>query len=104
MTKPLQQSVALKKIIKPIVSEQLWKDYPQLAGIEVNGLQLDSRQIKAGEMFVAYPGHATDGREYIQQAVDSGASVVLFELDGSETILKTLLNDNQQVAASAKTL
>lgn len=104
MTKPLQQSVALKKIIKPIISEQLWKDYPQLAGIEVNGLQLDSRQIKAGEMFVAYPGHATDGREYIQQAVDSGASVVLFELDGSETILKTLLNDNQQVAASAKTL
>lgn len=104
MTKPLQQTAALKKIIKPVVSEQLWKDFPQLASIEVNGLQLDSRQIKAGEMFVAYPGHATDGREYIQQAVDSGASVVLFEQDGSETIFKTLLNDNQQVAASAKTL
>lgn len=104
MTKPLQQTVVLKKIIKPVVSDQLWKDYPHAATIEVSDLQLDSRQVKAGDMFVAYPGHQTDGRNYIEQAVNAGASVVLFEQNDSETILKTLLNDNQQVAASTKTL
>ncbi|MCW9029652.1 MAG: UDP-N-acetylmuramoyl-L-alanyl-D-glutamate--2,6-diaminopimelate ligase [Kangiella sp.] len=104
MTNSPQLKMALKKIIKPLINEQLWKDYPEVATIEVNGIELDSRQVKEGEMFVAYPGYTTDGRSYIEQAVDAGASVILFEKENSETILKTLLNDNQQVTASAKTL
>ncbi|WP_417446905.1 UDP-N-acetylmuramoyl-L-alanyl-D-glutamate--2,6-diaminopimelate ligase [Kangiella sp.] len=104
MTNSLQLTTALKKIIKPVVNEQFWKEYPQVAMTEVSGIQLDSRQVKPGQLFVAYPGHTTDGRQYIKQAVDAGATVVLFEKDDSETILETLLNDNQQVAASAQTL
>lgn len=104
MTNSIQLTTALKKLIKPLVNEQFWKDYPQAAMTEVNGVQLDSRLVKPGQLFVAYPGHANDGRQYIKQAVDAGATVVLFEQNNSETILKTLLNDNQQVAASAQTL
>ncbi len=104
MTNSVQHTINLKKLIKPLVSEQFWAHFPQVATTEVKGLQLDSRQVKSGEIFMAYPGHATDGREYIEQAVEAGATVILLEKKDSETILKTLLNDNQQVTASAKTL
>lgn len=104
MTNSLKHAVSLKRIMKTIVDEQLWKAFPNIGTIEVSGIQLDSRKVKQGDMFIAYPGHTTDGRQYIEQAVNAGATIVLFEKEASETILKTLLNDNQQVTASAKAL
>lgn len=42
----------------------------------------DSRKIQPGDVFLAYPGHACDGRAYIRDAVSRGASAVLWERDG----------------------
>ena len=53
-----------------------------LAELEVNSLTLDSREVKAGGLFVAINGHAVDGRRFIPAAIDAGASVVLAEADG----------------------
>ena len=104
MTNSLQQTISLKKLIKSVVNEQLWQQYPELEEIKVSGLQIDSRQVNDGELFMAYPGHVADGRHFIQQAVEAGAKVVLLEQQDSDLILKNLLNDNQQVTASDKTL
>jgi len=45
--------------------------------IEVNGLTADSRQVKPGMMFAAIPGTALDGRDFIEQAIEKGASAIL---------------------------
>ena len=42
----------------------------------------DSRQVKAGSLFVAYKGDATDGRAYIPQAILNGAAAVMWEEEG----------------------
>lgn len=42
-------------------------------------LYLDSRAVSAGDVFVACPGGAVDGREFIAQAFARGAAVVLCE-------------------------
>jgi murE/murF fusion protein len=42
-------------------------------------LRLDSRDIVAGDIFLACPGMQTDGRDYIEQAVAAGASAVVFQ-------------------------
>ena len=42
----------------------------------------DSRQVKAGSLFVAYKGDATDGRNYIPQAISNGATAVMWEEEG----------------------
>ena len=39
----------------------------------------DSRQVKAGSVFVAYKGEATDGRAFISQAIENGAGAVVWE-------------------------
>ncbi|WP_018609349.1 UDP-N-acetylmuramoyl-L-alanyl-D-glutamate--2,6-diaminopimelate ligase [Uliginosibacterium gangwonense] len=44
----------------------------------------DSRKVEPGDVFLAYPGHASDGRQYIQDAVKRGAAAVLWEREGFE--------------------
>ena len=51
-------------------------------GVIPTGLSADSRQVDAGDVFVAIPGARTDGRDYIQAAVARGAAAVLFEAPG----------------------
>ena len=46
---------------------------------ELQDIQIDSRQIKAGDLFVAVPGLSTDGRDHIEQAIAKGAAAVLAE-------------------------
>ncbi|MGL5288836.1 MAG: Mur ligase domain-containing protein, partial [Aeromonas sp.] len=45
-------------------------------------IQLDSRRVGPGSLFVAIRGHQVDGRRFIQQAVAQGAAAVVFETDG----------------------
>lgn len=44
----------------------------------------DSRQVKKGSVFIAYPGQFADGRDYILQAAKNGAAAVLWEKQGFE--------------------
>jgi UDP-N-acetylmuramoyl-L-alanyl-D-glutamate--2,6-diaminopimelate ligase len=45
----------------------------------ITGLQLDSRKVQPGDLFLALPGEKYDGRQYIKQAVANGASAVIAE-------------------------
>jgi UDP-N-acetylmuramoyl-L-alanyl-D-glutamate--2,6-diaminopimelate ligase len=50
---------------------------------EISGcMTLDSRKVGQGDIFVALPGAQHDGRDYVQQALAQGASLVLAEADG----------------------
>ncbi|MFW5431777.1 MAG: UDP-N-acetylmuramoyl-L-alanyl-D-glutamate--2,6-diaminopimelate ligase [Methylophilaceae bacterium] len=49
-----------------------------------SGLASDSREIKAGSLFLAYPGEKADGRIYIADAIEKGASAILWESDNFE--------------------
>ncbi len=50
-----------------------------LADIEIAGVDIDSRQVAAGHLFVALRGTQTDGHAYIGKAVEQGAAAVLCE-------------------------
>ena len=39
----------------------------------------DSREIKHGDVFVAYPGDSADGRQFIAQAIAQGANAVIWD-------------------------
>ncbi len=50
--------------------------------LQIKRLATDSRCIRRGDTFVAYPGETQDGRRYIAQAIARGASAVLWEKRG----------------------
>jgi UDP-N-acetylmuramoyl-L-alanyl-D-glutamate--2,6-diaminopimelate ligase len=45
------------------------------------GATVSSREVKAGDAFLAYPGAARDGRDFIADAITRGAAVVLIEAE-----------------------
>lgn len=47
--------------------------------IDVTGIQMDSRLVEEGNMFVAVKGTQTDGHAYIEKAIEKGAKVVVCE-------------------------
>ena len=49
------------------------------SGLEVVGLTLDSRQVADGILFVAIQGSAGHGMDYIDAAIASGASAVIYD-------------------------
>jgi UDP-N-acetylmuramoyl-L-alanyl-D-glutamate--2,6-diaminopimelate ligase len=64
----------LFELLRPFLNEM-----PALKDRVVHGLQNDSRLISSGDLFIAYPGAVTDGRKYIQAAINAGAVAILFD-------------------------
>ena len=54
------------------------------SNINITGIECDSRKVKEGYLFLAYPGEESDGRKYIEQAEENGAVAVLAERADSE--------------------
>jgi UDP-N-acetylmuramoyl-L-alanyl-D-glutamate--2,6-diaminopimelate ligase len=48
-----------------------------ISNCHVSGISFDSRQVKPGHIFVAFPGINTDGHDFIDTAVANGAVVVV---------------------------
>ena len=49
---------------------------------EVSGIAYDSRRVTPGMIFVAVPGQRTDGHEYIDTALERGATAIICERNG----------------------
>lgn len=47
--------------------------------LEVEGITFDSRQVRAGSIFVAVPGTQQDGRDFAPQAIENGAVAIVVE-------------------------
>lgn len=47
-------------------------------------LRTDSRQVQPGDAFIAWPGHANDGRRFVNAALAAGAATCLVEREGVE--------------------
>lgn len=68
--------------------------------LEINAIQFDSRKITAGDMFVAVPGTASDGHDFIAKAIELGATIIVCETLPAQTEGKTFI----QVKDSAEAL
>ena len=49
----------------------------RLAGTEPAGFALDSRAVKAGELFVAIPGERVDGHQFVREVFEKGACAAM---------------------------
>lgn len=47
--------------------------------IDIKGVEIDSRQIKQGKMFIAMRGTQVDGHSYIDKAIEMGAAAIACE-------------------------
>ena len=62
----------LNNLIKDIEVSNLPK-----TKIEISGITNDSRKVKPGSVFIAISGYQNDGKKFIDEAVNKGASVII---------------------------
>lgn len=71
---------------------QVWPKSPLPADLpelpERVRIEMDSRKIQAGDIFVAVPGSQRDGRDFIEQALEAGAALVLAQGAHGDVLLE----------------
>ena len=50
----------------------------------VRALATDSRRVRPGDAFIAWPGYGVDGRQFVRQALAAGAKACLVEAQGAQ--------------------
>ena len=73
-----------------------------LAQRGARALATDSRRVTAGDAFIAWPGYAVDGRQFVPQALAAGARACLVEAEGVEAF--SFANDDNAGVATLPAL
>lgn len=76
------------------------------ADVDVTGIEIDSRQVSDGNMFVAVRGTQTDGHSYIDKAIAQGAKVIVCEnlpVQLSEGVTYVQYNNTEDVVGKLAT-
>ena len=79
--RPRPRSVSLTE-----VSARLGFDPGTAAGTSVTGVSLDSRDVRAGDLFIGLPGERVHGARFAEQAVAQGAVAILTDHGGTEFV------------------
>ena len=65
--------------------------------IDITGVNIDSRQVKPGDLFIAVKGTVSDGHQYIGKAIEQGAAAVLVceDVEIPESVTTIQLEDTE---------
>ncbi len=66
---------------------------------EVSGVQCDTRRMKAGDVFVAVSGTGEDGHNYIEEALQKGASMIVSEKPLDSSVPHVVVPDGRAALA-----
>lgn len=73
---------------------------------EVTGINIDSREVKEGDLFIAVKGTQADGHAYISNAIKNGATAVLCELcpeERNEAVTYIVADDTEGLTGKVAT-
>ncbi|MDH3247006.1 MAG: Mur ligase family protein, partial [Saprospiraceae bacterium] len=65
----------LDQILADVTFE--WLSKP--GSVAINSIEIDSRQVREGSLFIAVKGHRVDGHDFIDSAIKNGAAAILVE-------------------------
>jgi UDP-N-acetylmuramoyl-L-alanyl-D-glutamate--2,6-diaminopimelate ligase len=76
-------------------------DLSMLETVAVTGVAEDSRQVRAGTLFVAVPGFHVDGHDYVARAAAAGAAAAIVERPLPDAALPLLIVSRARPALAA---
>jgi UDP-N-acetylmuramoyl-L-alanyl-D-glutamate--2,6-diaminopimelate ligase len=76
------------------------KEVRGAAGVVITSIAYDSRRVRPGSLFVALRGEKSDGHDFIDQAVNAGATAVVVEKpDGPPRATSVVVEDSRAALA-----
>jgi UDP-N-acetylmuramoyl-tripeptide--D-alanyl-D-alanine ligase len=79
-------SISLNELLK-VTGGKLWNDVKGNQNM-ARGVSIDSRTIKRGNLFVAIPGERFDGHQFVSEATNKGASLVIISKEKMNQVKK----------------
>ena len=67
----------MKKSLNSIINNIGVENQDILYDVDITGVSMNSKSIDEGNIFVAIKGLSSDGHDFIDQAINSGASAVV---------------------------
>lgn len=74
-----------------LLSDLLQSDATLETDCTIHRLMLDSRKVAPGDLFIAFKGTVSDGRDFIPAAIEKGAAAVLLEEEGADHLPKAAI-------------
>lgn len=82
----------LSELIEPLIVKEERGDM----STEIKGIQIDSRKVKPGDLFIARTGFTVDGHDFIDQALEKGAVALLVQKEVSAPVPVVKVADTQR--------
>ncbi|MED1202962.1 UDP-N-acetylmuramoyl-tripeptide--D-alanyl-D-alanine ligase [Heyndrickxia acidicola] len=68
----------IKQVSKMIKAEN---DLSRFSEIRIEGVCIDSRKVQPGNLYIPLKGRFSDGHQYVEAAINAGASAALWQID-----------------------
>ncbi|OWA36709.1 UDP-N-acetylmuramoyl-L-alanyl-D-glutamate--2,6-diaminopimelate ligase [Saccharibacillus sp. O16] len=85
----------LQKLAKQLITARWIGE----ADVECTGIEIDSRKVKAGDLFICLPGFTVDGHDYAKQAEEKGAAALVVERELDTQLPQLLVRDSRMAMA-----
>ncbi len=88
-----------KAVFSYLEASQLLRVSPEFPdpSILIKSISIDTRTLKAGELFVAFKGENGDGHDYVEAAFQKGASGALFDKRNTEDLIRAIRSSNTPI-------
>ncbi|PRR99011.1 UDP-N-acetylmuramoyl-L-alanyl-D-glutamate--2,6-diaminopimelate ligase [Bacillus atrophaeus] len=63
---------------------------------DITSIEMDSREVKTGSLFVCVKGYTVDGHDFAQKAVENGASAIVAERELDVSVPVTIVRNSQR--------
>jgi UDP-N-acetylmuramoyl-L-alanyl-D-glutamate--2,6-diaminopimelate ligase len=99
MTRPAVTALdALSDVLR---SADLLIEARDASGVVVSGVSQDSRQVRTGDLFLAWKGTSSDAHDFVASAVDHGAVATVVERPVDVDVPQLVVRDGRRAAALA---
>ncbi|MFZ3588020.1 UDP-N-acetylmuramoyl-L-alanyl-D-glutamate--2,6-diaminopimelate ligase [Bacillus sp. DJP31] len=65
----------------------------------ITSIEMDSREVKQGSLFICINGYTLDGHEFVEQAISNGAIAIISELPLELSVPVVVVNDSKRAMA-----
>ncbi|TCS84418.1 UDP-N-acetylmuramoyl-L-alanyl-D-glutamate--2,6-diaminopimelate ligase [Tepidibacillus fermentans] len=81
----------LSQLIEPLLTAKTIGNLD----IEINGIEVDSRKVQPGSVFLCLPGFTADGHDFAPKAIENGAVALICERELSISVPQVIVKDSR---------
>ncbi|TSB46506.1 UDP-N-acetylmuramoyl-L-alanyl-D-glutamate--2,6-diaminopimelate ligase [Alkalicoccobacillus porphyridii] len=89
--------MTLNELLKPLGNEHGLT--PEQERIEINQIDMDSREVVSGSLFFCIKGYTVDGHDYAHKAIEKGAAAIIAERPLDVSVPVIVVNDAKRSMA-----